>query len=152
MVFKSYFYNYQCLKVLIICFIIWYYLLYNLYILYPIYSITNSNIYKLKGFNQRLNMKIPKYIDVRGMLGFNILNLLNKKKLCGDELADIIGNKKYGKLTPGTIYPALKYLRENRLIIFKQKGRKKIYSLTKKGLEECKITKKIFKRMIKEIN
>ena len=95
-------------------------------------------------------MKIPKYIDVKGFLSFHILNLLSKKKLCGDDLADIIGNKKYGKLTPGTIYPALKYLRENRLIIFKQKGRKKIYSLTKNGLEECKITRRIFKKIIKE--
>ena len=96
-------------------------------------------------------MKIPRYIDVKGFLRFYILNLLSRKKLCGDDLADIIGNKKYGKLTPGTIYPALKYLRENRLIIFKQKGRKKIYSLTKKGINEHKITKRIFKKIIKEI-
>jgi len=96
-------------------------------------------------------MKIPKYIDIKGFLRFYILNLLSKKNLCGDDLADIIGNRKYGKLTPGTIYPALKYLRENRLIGFKQKGRKKIYFLTKKGLEEHKTTKRIFKKMIKEI-
>lgn len=94
---------------------------------------------------------MPKYIDVKGVLSLSILNLLNKKKLCGDELADIIGNKKYGKLTPGTIYPALKYLRESKLIVFKQKGRKKIYSLTNKGLEEYKTIKRIFKKMIKEI-
>jgi len=125
--------------------------LYNLYIVFPIYSITNSNIYKLKSFNQILKMKSPNYIDVKGFLSFHIMDLLNKKKLCGDELADIIGNKRYGKLTPGTIYPALKYLRENKLIVYKQKGRKKVYSLTKKGLDEYKITKRIFKRMFKEI-
>jgi|SRR3989344_9564486 len=96
-------------------------------------------------------MKMPKYLEVKGFLSLNILNLINKNNLCGDELAEIIGNKKYGKLTPGTIYPALKYLRENKLIIFKQKGRKKIYSLTKKGLEEYKTIKRIFKKMIKEI-
>lgn len=128
-----------------------YYLLYNLYILYPIYCIPNRKVYKLKGFNQRLKMKIPKYIDIKGMLSFHILSLLKKKKLCGDELAEIIGNKKYGKLTPGTIYPALKYLRENKLIKFKQKGRKKNYTLTKKGLNEYKIIKRIFRRMVKEI-
>jgi len=128
-----------------------FYLLYNQYIVFPIYSITNSNIYKLKSFNQRLNMKIPKYIDVKGLLSFHILSLLNKKQLCGDELADIIGNKKYGKLTPGTIYPALKSLRENKLINFKQKGRKKVYTLSKKGLDEYKIIKRIFKKMFKEI-
>ena len=127
------------------------YLSYIQYIVFTIYCITNSNIYKLKSFNQRLKMKIPKYIDIKGLLSFNILNLLNKKQLCGDNLADIIGNKKYGKLTPGTIYPALKSLREKKLIKFKQKGRKKIYSLTKKGLDEYKILKIIFKRMFKEI-
>ena len=127
------------------------YLSYIQYIVFTIYCITDSNIYKLKSFNQRLKMKIPKYIDIKGLLSFNILNLLNKKQLCGDNLADIIGNKKYGKLTPGTIYPALKSLREKKLIKFKQKGRKKIYSLTKKGLDEYKILKIIFKRMFKEI-
>jgi len=96
-------------------------------------------------------MKIPKYIDVKGLLSFHILDLLSKKQLCGDELADIIGNKKYGKLTPGTIYPALKYLRENKLIKYKQNGRKKVYTLNKKGLEEYKIIKRILKRMFKEI-
>ena len=96
-------------------------------------------------------MKTPKYIDIKGLLSFHILSLLNKKKLCGDELADIIGKRKYGKLTPGTIYPALKYLRENKLIKYKQIGRKKIYSLTKKGSNEYKITKRIFKKMFKEI-
>jgi DNA-binding PadR family transcriptional regulator len=96
-------------------------------------------------------MKIPKYIDIKGLLSFHILSLLNKKQLCGDDLAEVIGKKKYGKLTPGTIYPALKYLRENRLISFKQKGRKKVYTLNKKGLEEYKIIKRIFKRMFKEI-
>src|SRR3989344_9585940 len=111
----------------------------------------NRYIYKIKSFKQILNMRIPKYIDVKGFLSFHILNLLSKRKLCGDDLADIIGNRKYGKLTPGTIYPALKYLRGNKLIVFKQKGRKKIYSLTKKGTGEYKITKRIFKKIIKEI-
>ena len=96
-------------------------------------------------------MKMPKYIEIKGVLSFHILSLLKKKQLCGDELAEIIGKKKYGKLTPGTIYPALKYLRENKLIKFKQKGRKKNYSLTKKGLNEYKIIKRIFRRMVKEI-
>ena len=96
-------------------------------------------------------MKIPKYIDVKGLLSFHILSLLKRKQLCGDELAEIIGKKKYGKLTPGTIYPALKYLRENKLIKFKQKGRKKNYILTKKGLTEYKIIKRIYKKMFKEI-
>tara|TARA_Y100000034_G_C6738309_1_gene327473 strand:+ start:254 stop:547 length:294 start_codon:yes stop_codon:yes gene_type:complete len=96
-------------------------------------------------------MKTPKYIDIKGILSFHILSLLKKKQLCGDDLAEIIGKKKYGKLTPGTIYPALKYLRENKLIRYKQKGRKKVYTLNKRGLNEYKITKRIYKKMFKEI-
>ena len=91
-------------------------------------------------------MNYPKYSDLKGFLRFKILHLLKKKKLCGDELAEKIGEKKLGKLTPGTIYPALKYLRNNKLILFKQEGRKKIYKLTKKGDNKYKIIKKVFKR------
>jgi len=96
-------------------------------------------------------MKLPKYMDFRGFLSLQILHQLNKKRLCGDELASIIGVKKSGKLTPGTIYPALKFLRKSKLISLKQKGRKKIYFLTKKGLTEYRISKKLFKNMFKDI-
>ena len=96
-------------------------------------------------------MKTSKYVDFKGFLRFKIMHLLNKKKLCGDELAEAIGSKKFGKLTPGTIYPVLKILRENNLVSFKQKGRKKIYNLTKKGDKEYKIIKRIFKKMFKEV-
>lgn len=96
-------------------------------------------------------MKLPKYIDIRGYLSFRIMCLLNKKKLCGDELALIMRGKKSGKLTPGTIYPALKFLRENKLIKFKQRGRKKIYWLTKKGEREYKIFRRIFKNIFKDV-
>ncbi|MDD5177924.1 MAG: PadR family transcriptional regulator [Candidatus Nanoarchaeia archaeon] len=96
-------------------------------------------------------MNYPKYIGMGGFLSFLILHEINKKKLCGDELADSIGQKRGGKLTPGTIYPALKYLRENKLIKLKQKGRKKIYSLTKKGKKELDSCYKIFNKLFKDI-
>jgi len=96
-------------------------------------------------------MKNSKYVDFKGFLRFKILYLLKDKNLCGDELAENIGNKKFGKLTPGTIYPVLKILRENKLISFKQNGRKKNYKLTKKGYKEYKIIKRIFKKMFKGV-
>jgi len=96
-------------------------------------------------------MKLPKYIEFKGFLTLHILHLIKKKKVCGDDIAEIIGSKKGNKLTPGTIYPALKYLRENKLIKYKQVGRKKNYTLTKKGNEEYKIIKRIFKKMFREI-
>ncbi|MBL7147297.1 MAG: winged helix-turn-helix transcriptional regulator [Nanoarchaeota archaeon] len=96
-------------------------------------------------------MKTSKYVDFKGFLRFKILHLLKNKNLCGDELAEVIGSKKFGKLTPGTIYPVLKILRENKLISFKQCGRKKVYKLTKKGEKEYKKIKRIFKRIFKEV-
>ncbi|MDD5253735.1 MAG: PadR family transcriptional regulator [Candidatus Nanoarchaeia archaeon] len=96
-------------------------------------------------------MKEPKFIDMSGLLSFRILHEINKNKLCGDDLAEIIGTKRGDKLTPGTIYPALKSLRENNLIKLKQKGRKKIYSLTKKGQKELDLSYKLFSKIFKDL-
>lgn len=87
------------------------------------------------------------YIDMKGFLSFLILHELSKKKLCGEDLAETIGKRKSGKLTPGTIYPALKVLREQKLVNMKQSGRKKNYLLTKKGQKELKNTYKEFRRL-----
>lgn len=90
-------------------------------------------------------------IDLRGFLSFQILHELKRKRFCGDELAEIIGKKKSSKLTPGTIYPALKNLRHNKLVTFKQEGRKKFYTLTPSGKKEYLRTKKLFKKIFKNI-
>ena len=96
-------------------------------------------------------MQQPRIINTKGLLSFQIVHELSRKRLCGDELANLIGERKTTKLTPGTIYPALKKLRENKLIKMKQKGRKKIYFLTKKGEKEYKLAKKIILKMIKGV-
>ena len=85
-------------------------------------------------------------IDLKGFLSFQILHELKRKRLCGDDLAEIIGRKKSSKLTPGTIYPALKNLRHNKLVAFKQEGRKKLYTLTLRGKREYARAKKLFKK------
>ena len=96
-------------------------------------------------------MSKPKFVSLKGFLSFEILHLLSKKRFCGDELAVLIGEKKLGKLTPGTIYPALKTLRKNKLIYYNQEGRKKIYKLTRKGNEEYKTVKKNFRKIYRDI-
>jgi PadR family transcriptional regulator, regulatory protein PadR len=93
-------------------------------------------------------IKTPRFFDLKSLLTFQILHEINKKPLCGDELAEIIGKRKYGKLTPGTIYPALKKLRNNKLVSCKIDGRKKLYKLSKKGKSEYKISKRIIKKML----
>ncbi len=73
--------------------------------------------------------------DMRGMLSFQILYLLSKKPMHGDELATEIGRRRGGKPTAGTIYPALRELKEKQLIRGRKEGKLIIYSLTPKGVE-----------------
>jgi DNA-binding PadR family transcriptional regulator len=75
----------------------------------------------------------PGCCDMRGMLSFLILWQLSKKPMYGDEIAKEIGKMKGGKPTPGTIYPALKQLRESGSITSEKEGRKIFYSLTQQG-------------------
>lgn len=72
-------------------------------------------------------------LEFKGFLSFLILHEISKISLCGDELAHKIGKRKGCVLTPGTIYPALKELKNRKLIWMKQDGRKKFYSLTEDG-------------------
>lgn len=75
----------------------------------------------------------PNCCDMRGMLSFLILWLLSRKSMYGDQIANEIGKMKGGKPTPGTIYPALKQLKETGAVSSKKEGRKIIYSLTPQG-------------------
>lgn len=92
-------------------------------------------------------MTYPRYIFPKGLLALRILHELNKRSLCGDDLAVLIGTRHKSKLTPGTIYPALKFLRKKKLAILKRNGRKKIYSLTTEGKREFTAARKNFINM-----
>ncbi len=75
-----------------------------------------------------------KYCDMKGYLSYLILWILrNKKGLNGTEIAEELEKRKGTKPNPGTIYPALKELMKNGLIIA---DKNKAYSLTKKGERE----------------
>ncbi len=83
--------------------------------------------------------------DMRGMLGFLILFLLSKKPMHGKELATEIANRKgEKKLSPGTIYPALKSLREMGFISEEKVGKTIVYNLTSSGDSALKIAKRKF--------
>ncbi len=75
-------------------------------------------------------------LEFKGFLSFLILHEISYRPMAGDDLAKKIGSRKGVVLTPGTIYPALKQLREKKLVVYKQFGRKKMYSMTKKGQQE----------------
>ena len=67
------------------------------------------------------------------MLSFLILFLLSKKPMHGQELADELEKRKGERPSPGTIYPALKALKEAGMISEKKSGKAITYSLTEEG-------------------
>lgn len=93
-------------------------------------------------------MKDPKdsCCDMRGFLGFLILFLLSQNKMHGQELADEIGKRKGEKPSPGTIYPALKGLKESGFIKEEKDGKLIFYTLTPTGKKALSIAKRKFTR------
>lgn len=89
--------------------------------------------------------------DMRGMLSFLILFLLSKKDSSGNELAEEISKRKGEKPSPGTIYPALKSLREQKLIKETREGKVIRYKLTKEGKAGLDFAKEHFCRTFKDI-
>ena len=112
-----------------------------IYIVQHIYLTTNKYIKYVYSDYRVPKNKIRQddgssHIELKGFLSFLILHELNLHRLCGDELANSIGKRRKGPLTPGTIYPALKRLRRKKLITYRRRGRKKVYYLTEQGVEE----------------
>ena len=82
------------------------------------------------------NPNFPQFCDMRGMLSFYMLWLLNRNNMCGDDIAREIGKRRGEKPNPGTIYPALKKLKEAGLIKSQKRGRRIIYIITHEGRVE----------------
>ncbi len=81
---------------------------------------------------------------MKGFLSYLILWNLNQKPMKGSEIAKELEKRKGTKPSPGTIYPALKDLKEKGLITADET---KKYSLTKKGQKEIKFACKQFSSM-----
>jgi len=82
--------------------------------------------------------------DMRGFLGFLILFLLSKKSMHGQEIADEIAKRKGERPSPGTIYPALKGLREAGFLEEKKEGKTITYTLTPRGRKALTLAKRKF--------
>jgi len=82
---------------------------------------------------------------MKGFLSYLILWILSKKNMNGAQITKELESRRGTKPSPGTIYPALKELKEKGLIAA---DKSKTYSLTKKGEEElgaaCNCFCKIF--------
>lgn len=71
--------------------------------------------------------------DMRGFLSFQILWLLSKRSMCGEELGREIEKRRGERPKAGTIYPALRALRDGGMIAGREKGKTIVYSLTERG-------------------
>jgi PadR family transcriptional regulator, regulatory protein PadR len=89
--------------------------------------------------------------DMRGLLGFLILFLLSKKPMHGQDLADEIAKRRGERPSPGTIYPALKSLREMGFIVEEKDGKTIIYTLTGRGKNALKLARQRFVRTFLDV-
>jgi len=62
-----------------------------------------------------------------------VMMALTRESITGYQLMSHIKNKTGWKPSPGSIYPLLENLAKEKLITFKSEGKRKIYSITKKG-------------------
>ncbi|MGA8843732.1 MAG: PadR family transcriptional regulator [Nitrososphaeraceae archaeon] len=84
--------------------------------------------------------------DMRGLLGFLILFLLSKNSMHGQEIANELAKRRGEKPSPGTIYPALKGLRDAGFLSEVKEGKTITYSLTPRGKKALEIAKRRFTR------
>lgn len=99
----------------------------------------------------REDMKDGCGCDMRGMLSFMVLWLLSKRKMHGEEIAEEIGKRRGDKPSAGTIYPALKVLKDNGLIRGEKSGKKIVYSLTASGKKVSVSSMQYFHRVFHDI-
>ena len=71
--------------------------------------------------------------EMKGFLSFLLLWLISKKSMTGAEIALELERRKGSRPSPGTIYPALKDLKDKGLI---ESDKNKSYTITKKGSRE----------------
>lgn len=88
---------------------------------------------------------------MRGMLSFLILFLLSKKTMHGQEISEEIEKRKGDRPSPGTIYPALKNLKEMDFIKEKKEGKTINYTITSVGGEALKNARQRFCRTFKDV-
>ncbi len=69
----------------------------------------------------------------------------------GQEIADEMEKRKGERPSPGTIYPALKSLKEDGLITEEKIGKTIVYSLTDDGKKSFKVSKQRFVRTFLDV-
>jgi DNA-binding PadR family transcriptional regulator len=75
--------------------------------------------------------------------------LVSKKSMTGVEITLELEKRKGRKLSPGTIYPVLKDLKDKDLLLMDEN---KSYSLTKKGMKELETRLNMFFKIFPDID
>lgn len=86
---------------------------------------------------------------MKGFLSFLILWLISKKSMTGVEITLELEKRKGRKLSPGTVYPVLKTLKDKGLLSVDEN---KSYSLTKRGINELKNNLNLFFKIFPDID
>ena len=84
--------------------------------------------------------------DMRGLLGFLILFLLSKSSMHGQQITEELARRRGDRPSPGTVYPALRTLRDAGFLIEEKKGKTINYSLTPRGKNALEIARRKFTR------
>ncbi|AEG18888.1 transcriptional regulator PadR family protein [Methanobacterium paludis] len=90
-----------------------------------------------------------KCCEMKGYLSFLIMWILRNKGMNGAEIAREIEKRKGKKPSPGTIYPALKDLKDRDIVTVDEH---KKYSLTAEGEEKLKESCKSFYKTFYDID
>lgn len=101
--------------------------------------------------NEREDMREGCGCDMRGMLSFMVLWLLSKRKMHGGEIAEEIGKRRGDRPSAGTIYPALKVLKDNGLIKGEKSGKTIVYSLTAEGKKVSASSMRYFGKVFHDV-
>src|SRR3989338_2595088 len=72
-------------------------------------------------------------VKVDSFVKLHLMMALNNGETYGYELMKNLESKLGKKVSAANIYPFLKELKQNKLVVCKQEGREKIYSLTRQG-------------------
>jgi DNA-binding PadR family transcriptional regulator len=95
-------------------------------------------------------------VFTKGLLPLYVLYILSLEPANGNDISHKIGDKTNGNWIPSTggIYPLLKKLEKNNLVIGKwddpKKKIQKIYKLTEEGIKELDSKKELLKEKIEE--
>ena len=96
-------------------------------------------------------MRKPEFIDMKGLLSFQIMWILNRQSMCGEELIEALGKMRFDAPSPGTLYPALNKLKQEGLVESKRDNKRVVYTPTLKGRKDLELAVRYFKAVYGDI-